>query len=130
MSPVRHLFDTVTKHYMTDSKDRRATDHKDRRHSPRQDFETTIQYRMPDMPTFGEGQLHNFSKTGVLITLPRKLNIDSDILLIVPTQDQDNPTVHLSCKIARIAGSDQDNQYTYGCKIEMIHDAHSIAPMH
>ena len=122
MSPVQTLIDAVTKH--------RSTHLKDRRDNGRQDFNTTIQYKMSDMPTFGEGQLHNFSRTGVLITIPRTLNINSDILLVIPTKGQHQLPVHVSCRVARKAGSDSCADYTYGCKIEMIHDAEDLIPVH
>jgi hypothetical protein len=64
----------------------------------------------------------NISQSGALISLDRELFIDTRIILLIESQQDDEPAIEITADIVRIADEPGPFACTYGCMILDVKD--------
>jgi hypothetical protein len=91
----------------------------DKRSNPRYDIQANIQYLMLNMDLPEEGTLHNFSQTGALVAIRRKVSLGTRILFKVKSGAPDQAPIGVMATIVR-AVSGPGTELRYGCQIDQI----------
>ncbi len=98
-----------------------ATDF-ERRIYPRIAVNGHMKYRLDGDSEFSPGEIINISQTGVLISMNRELCVDCRIVIIMESQQEDEPAIEILAEIVRIADNKNEYAYSYGCMILDVKD--------
>lgn len=89
----------------------------DRRFYPRTLINGDIKINSDQFNTYDEGLMLNISQTGVLIGTNHKLNLQSQINLIMEPDQQGEAPIEIVAEVVRNAEKSDACDYTYGCLI-------------
>lgn len=90
----------------------------DRRERPRAKINSQINYRITNEDTaYNTAKMLDLSQTGVLIRLHQKLDTHTQLTLQIDSDVADEEPIEILAEVIRIAKSNDEEQYNYGCAI-------------
>jgi hypothetical protein len=96
-----------------------GTHTRDKRSNPRYDINAEIQYLMLNMDLPEPGKLHDFSQSGALIAIRRRVSLGTRVLFKVKPETPGQAPIGVMATVVREAAA-AGAEPMYGCQIDQI----------
>ena len=89
----------------------------DRRHYSRTEIDSQVAYKLINDESYKDAVLVNISEAGALIGVNEKLDLDTQLYLLLESTEENEKPVQMLAEIIRSADSIDGYTYCYGCMI-------------